>query len=98
MVTYKFKTDDKWHVVKGLRSQTLLQMSEAAMIRTPHACEEGGCGSCRGKLINGRVDMIANNVLVEDELNAGLVLACQSKPLTDEVVIDFDAADTYQYN
>ena len=95
-VTYRFKTDDQWHEVTGKPFQTLLQISEAAEIRTTHACQEGGCGSCRGKLLSGRVEMKANNVLEPDEIEAGLVLACQSMPLTSEVVIDFDAADSYQ--
>ena len=94
-VTYRFKTDDQWHEVKGDGTQTLLQMSEAAQIRTPHACEEGGCGSCRCKLVSGKVEMLSNNVLEEDELANGLILACQSKAITPELVVDFDAADPY---
>ena len=93
VVHYRFKLEDKWHEVKGETGQTLLQMSEGATIRTPHACEEGGCGSCRGKLVEGKVEMLANDVLQDDELGAGLVLACQSVPKTDRVTIDFDATE-----
>jgi ring-1,2-phenylacetyl-CoA epoxidase subunit PaaE len=59
-------------------------------LRAPHACTEGGCGSCRGLLVQGKVEMAGNNVLSEEELKSGLILTCQSKATTPEVVVNFD--------
>jgi ring-1,2-phenylacetyl-CoA epoxidase subunit PaaE len=57
----------------------------------PYACKGGVCGTCRAKLLTGEVAMDRNFALEPDEVEAGFVLACQSRPVTDDVVLDFDA-------
>ena len=57
----------------------------------PYACKGGVCGTCRARLLTGEVEMERNYALEPDEVEAGFVLACQSRPVTDEVVLDFDA-------
>ncbi|UCM89055.1 2Fe-2S iron-sulfur cluster-binding protein [Streptomyces marincola] len=57
----------------------------------PWACRGGVCGTCRARLTEGRVDMARNFALEESEVAAGYVLACQSRPLTERVELDFDA-------
>jgi ring-1,2-phenylacetyl-CoA epoxidase subunit PaaE len=56
----------------------------------PFACKGGVCGTCRCRLLDGQVRMDHAYALEEDELADGLVLACQSHPVTDRVVLDFD--------
>lgn len=56
----------------------------------PYACKGGVCGTCRAKLVSGEVAMDRNYALEPDELEGGFVLACQSSPLSEEVVLDFD--------
>jgi ring-1,2-phenylacetyl-CoA epoxidase subunit PaaE len=56
----------------------------------PYACKNGVCGTCRAKLVQGRVEMAQNFALERDELERGYVLACQSYPATDQVTLDFD--------
>lgn len=56
----------------------------------PFACRGGVCGTCRAKLVDGEVRMDQCYALEEDERAAGFVLACQSHPVTDRVVLDFD--------
>jgi len=56
----------------------------------PYACKGGVCCTCRAKLIEGRVNMEINYALEEDEVEAGFILTCQSHPLTEKVVVDFD--------
>ncbi len=57
----------------------------------PYACKGGVCGTCRAKLVSGEVSMERNYALEPDEVESGFVLACQSRPVSDEVVLDFDA-------
>jgi len=57
----------------------------------PYACKGGVCGTCRAKLVSGEVAMERNYALEPDEIAGGFVLACQSHPVSDEVVLDFDA-------
>ncbi len=56
----------------------------------PYACKGGVCSTCRAKLISGEVMMDNNYALESDELAKGFILTCQSHPVTDTVVVDFD--------
>ncbi len=56
----------------------------------PFACKAGVCSSCRCKVLEGEVEMIANHALEDYEVEKGYVLSCQSFPLTDRVVVDYD--------
>ncbi|WP_449234174.1 1,2-phenylacetyl-CoA epoxidase subunit PaaE [Azospirillum doebereinerae] len=58
----------------------------------PYSCKSGVCCTCRAKLREGKVAMAENYSLEPWEVEAGYVLTCQSRPLTERVVIDFDAA------
>ncbi len=56
----------------------------------PFACKNAVCGTCRAKVLEGRVEMDSNYALEPDELARGYVLTCQSHPVTDRVVVDYD--------
>jgi len=56
----------------------------------PYACKGGVCGTCRAKLVSGTVRMDQHYALEDAELDAGFVLACQSHPTSERVVLDFD--------
>lgn len=55
----------------------------------PYACKGGVCGTCRAKVVDGEVRMSRNYALEPDEIAAGLVLACQSHPVTPRVGLEF---------
>ncbi|MCR9134648.1 MAG: phenylacetate-CoA oxygenase/reductase subunit PaaK [Alphaproteobacteria bacterium] len=59
-------------------------------IELPFSCKGGMCCTCRAKVKDGKVEMAANYSLEPWELEAGFVLACQSRPLTEKVFLDFD--------
>ncbi|HUB21773.1 MAG TPA: 1,2-phenylacetyl-CoA epoxidase subunit PaaE [Streptosporangiaceae bacterium] len=56
----------------------------------PFACKNGVCGTCRAKVVEGKVRMDANYALEPADVAAGYALACQSHPAADRVVLDFD--------
>jgi ring-1,2-phenylacetyl-CoA epoxidase subunit PaaE len=56
----------------------------------PYACKNGVCGTCRARLVSGKVVMAQNFALERDEVDRGYVLACQAHPATDAVTLDFD--------
>ena len=57
----------------------------------PHSCRGGMCCTCRCKVLEGEVAMDVNYSLEPWELEAGYVLACQSRPLTAKATLDFDS-------
>ncbi len=70
--------------------QRILDAALGVRTDAPYACKGGVCGTCRARLVDGRVEMVRNFALEADEVEAGFVLACQSRPVSDSVVLDFD--------
>ncbi|MEO8487310.1 MAG: 1,2-phenylacetyl-CoA epoxidase subunit PaaE [Betaproteobacteria bacterium] len=70
--------------------ENLLDAALANGIELPYSCKGGVCSTCRCRLIEGEVDMDVNFALEDYEVARGFVLACQSYPATDKVVVDFD--------
>ncbi len=70
------------------RSQTVLESALKAGIAYPHDCTVGTCGSCRSRLISGKVDAITpfGYTLSREELEAGYILACQAVPESDLLI------------
>jgi ring-1,2-phenylacetyl-CoA epoxidase subunit PaaE len=56
----------------------------------PYACKGGVCGTCRAKLLEGTVEMEHTYALEQSEIDDGYVLACQSHPTSERLVLDFD--------
>jgi ring-1,2-phenylacetyl-CoA epoxidase subunit PaaE len=69
---------------------SILDAAAAAGLEVPFSCTSGVCGTCRARLIEGQVRMDRNFALDKAEVAAGFVLACQSHPLTERVVLSFD--------
>ena len=70
--------------------ETVLEAALAANVGAPYACKAGVCSTCRAKLVEGKVEMEANFALEDYEVERGYILTCQSHPLTDKVVVDYD--------
>jgi ring-1,2-phenylacetyl-CoA epoxidase subunit PaaE len=73
------------------RSQTILDATLQVRPDAPFSCTGGVCGTCRARVVEGEVRMDRNYALEPEELERGIVLACQSHPVTDRVVLDYDA-------
>lgn len=56
----------------------------------PYACKGGVCATCKCKVLAGEVEMGINYSLEPDQIEAGFILSCQSRPKGDGVVLDFD--------
>ena len=59
-------------------------------IELPYSCKGGVCATCRTHLREGRVEMATNYGLEPWEVEQGFVLACQSTPLSDALLLDYD--------
>ncbi len=70
--------------------EAIIDAATRAGISLPFSCKGGMCCTCRAKLLEGRVEMAVNYSLEPWETDAGYILTCQSHPLTDRVVIDYD--------
>jgi ring-1,2-phenylacetyl-CoA epoxidase subunit PaaE len=69
---------------------SILDAASAAGMEVPFSCTSGVCGTCRAKLVEGKVRMERNFALEKAEVDSGFVLCCQAHPLTERVVLSFD--------
>ena len=67
---------------------TVLAAAMAADLMLPYGCRNGACGTCKGKILEGRVDYGPHqpSTLTEVEKKQGLALFCCAEPLTDLVL------------
>ncbi len=68
----------------------IVDAAAARGIDLPYSCKAGVCATCRTRVQDGEVRMDTNYALEDWEVERGFVLACQSKPLTSLVVLDYD--------
>ena len=70
------------------RDQAILPAAIAAGIGLPYGCRDGACGSCKSRLVSGRVVHGPHQLkaLSVDEEQAGLILTCCATPQTDCVI------------
>lgn len=82
--------DGKRRDVPVAEGEAILDAALRAGMDLPYACKGGMCSTCRAKVVEGKVEMALNYSLEPWEIAAGFVLTCQSHPVTDKVVIDYD--------
>lgn len=83
--------DGRSTTVAMARASSVLDGAQKGRPDLPFACKGGVCGTCRAKVVDGKVDMRRNFALDPAEVEAGFVLTCQSHPLSEQVTVDFDA-------
>lgn len=70
-------------------NETVLKAALAAGIPWPNSCRVGSCGTCRCRLVSGKIKALNDfsYVLNESEMEEGYILACQTA-LRGDVEID----------
>jgi len=82
--------DGATRTVTAAKDQSLLDAALASDLDAPFACKAGVCSTCRCRVTEGEVEMIANHALEDYEVEKGYVLSCQSYAVTDRVTVDYD--------
>ncbi|MGI9270533.1 MAG: 2Fe-2S iron-sulfur cluster-binding protein [Woeseiaceae bacterium] len=59
-------------------------------IELPYSCKGGVCATCRCHVRKGEVSMETNYGLEPWEVAEGYILACQSRPVSKSVILDYD--------
>lgn len=74
-------------------NETVLDAAMRERDDLPYSCRSGTCGECRAKVCDGDIEMVdePHMALDDTEIARGFVLTCLSHPVSEHVVIDFDA-------
>jgi CDP-4-dehydro-6-deoxyglucose reductase, E3 len=87
-MTYRVTLKPSGHGYPVPEGQNVLQAGLDAGFMLPYSCRSGVCRTCRGTILEGKVDygMVHANYLPDSDKARGYALLCQAKPLSDLVV------------
>lgn len=70
------------------RDEPILTAAIRQGVGLPYGCKDGACGSCKSRMLDGRVILGAHQVkaLSPEEEAAGWILTCQAAPRSDIVI------------
>ncbi|MGS2741666.1 2Fe-2S iron-sulfur cluster-binding protein [Sinomicrobium sp. M5D2P17] len=86
----KVIVDDEEFEFTMPQSEKVLDAALRNDIDAPYSCQGGVCSSCLARVTEGEVKMVKNLILTDAEIAEGLVLTCQSHPVTPTLSIDYD--------
>ena len=88
MPTYKIKIKSSGLEFNVKPSQTILEGAIASGITLPYGCQDGACGSCKGKVISGKyfLNEYQSSALTDSDIKAGNTLYCKSMAQEDLVI------------
>ena len=70
------------------RDETVLESAERIGVEMNYSCRVGSCGECSVPLISGEVKMDVEDALEPQDKAAGIILGCQARPTTSNVVVE----------
>lgn len=82
--------DDEETTFSMPKNTTVLDAALDHGLDVPYSCQGGICSSCVARITEGEAEMEKNSILVDSEIEEGLVLTCQAHPLTPKLKIDYD--------
>jgi CDP-4-dehydro-6-deoxyglucose reductase len=87
-MTHRVTLKPSGHGYELQEGQNVLQAGLDAGFMLPYSCRSGVCRTCRGTILEGKVDygMVHSNYLPDSDKAKGYVLLCQAKPLSDLVI------------
>lgn len=59
-------------------------------IDAPYSCQGGVCSSCIARVVEGKAEMVKNQILTDSEIAEGLILTCQAHAKTATLKVDYD--------
>jgi ring-1,2-phenylacetyl-CoA epoxidase subunit PaaE len=92
IATATVRLDGVTHSFPVAADEGVIDAGLRAGLELPFSCKGGMCCTCRAKLVSGTVKMMRNYSLEPWEMEQGFVLACQSRPTSPAVSLDFDEA------
>ncbi len=82
--------DDEFEFELDRSGKSILEAGLEADIDMPFSCKGGVCSTCKAKILEGSAEMKLNYSLLDEEVEAGYILTCQSHPTSEKLVISFD--------
>jgi len=85
-------------ILRGDRYKVIVQPNETILEKAlelgldiPNSCQFGNCGTCKAKLLSGKLQLIEQTALTEDDIKQGYCLTCVGRPASDNVVVMYES-------
>ena len=93
-MSFKVTIRPSGHEFEVEESESILDGAQRAGYILPYSCRNGVCGSCKNRVLSGRVDYggASPTTLTEEDKAKGLALLCQARAL-ENVVIEAEEID-----
>ena len=87
-MAYRITLKPTGHTYECEEGKNVLQAGLDAGHMLPYSCRAGVCRTCRGTILEGKVDygLVHETYLPESDKAKGYALLCQAKPLSDLVI------------
>ena len=87
-MSFKVTLKPSGHQFEVEAGARILDAGIAAGYAMPYSCRAGTCSTCRGKIVEGKVDygFTTPHYLTPEHRAAGLALLCSASPLSDLVI------------
>ncbi len=88
--TVQIILEGRTHALDVAAGRHILETALDAGLDLPYACTMGVCGMCRAFKVSGDMQIGEQEALSRSEIEQGYCLTCVGKPLSDQLVIDYD--------
>ncbi len=82
--------DDEEFNLTMAKKELVLDAVLKENIDAPYSCQGGVCSSCIARVVEGKAEMVKNQILTDGEIADGFILTCQAHPLTPILKVDYD--------
>ena len=78
-MSHKISLTPSGEIFEAQASETILEAAIKAGITIPYGCQNGSCGSCKAKIISGKVFLegYQSSALHDSEVSEGWTLCCK---------------------
>lgn len=87
-VTLIFRGDR--HIINVQPGESILEKALELGLELPNSCQFGNCGTCKAKLLSGKLKLVEQTALSEEDIKNGFCLTCVGFPASDDVVIEYE--------
>jgi ring-1,2-phenylacetyl-CoA epoxidase subunit PaaE len=90
MHTVQIILEGRTHTLEVAKGRYILETALDAGLDLPYACTMGVCGMCRAFKVEGEMHIGEQEALSRSEIEQGYCLTCVGKPLSSQLLIDYD--------
>ncbi len=78
------------HVVNVQPDVSIMEAAANIGLEIPASCHFGSCGTCQAKHLSGKLKLVDQTALSDEEIEQGYCLTCVGYPASDNVVIQYE--------